>query len=397
MYDYSEDYGTASEEDYKPRTNTNAPQVLPSQVVQQQQQQQQQPQAKVGAPLGPDDKEAPTSLKPHKAIFAAVVSFTPRDFFTRDKETGNPVSLKSAGKIHLSSADGTLTRIWCSHAEDFAQADEALMQSIIQSVQTAKSATGSMALGHHFGGKKKKHTGQQQQQQQAITDDYGDIVATVDMKCVTSSWNKALSVDFPAIKKYKNEGFLGANVGVFFIPNKLSSKVGQDFNACTRTITNGNIRFRTRYPRTTLATLDQDVSRHGTTAYISFASPFWGVYNAPKWGNTPITKATHAETNQVAMPLAEAEKWLQIAKTEIAGHMAHGDVTKDFRVTLSVPMPHYRAVDHKLHLEGHKNGVQFQGFADKEYMHQGQTLDTKYFFNAEFHVEYYPSTLGSTI
>lgn len=377
-----------------------------------QQQQQQQPtggrpvfqtyqpppqQPTMRTPQMQQDKMAPTTEQFHRAIFAATVRFTPRDLFALDKQ-GRPSTLLNDGKILLSTENGTLTRIWCDHEKDFEASDRARRERLEANVLQAQQP---LPLTHH---KRRQNRGAEGplpgdgNDMAMQRDHYSDITQAIYMKHVTSTWNRAMKVEFPSVKKYKDEGYAGTNVGVFFIPNKLSATEGKNFSACQRVITNGNVKFSKDYPTTTLASLDKDISRVRDKAYIDFSSAFFSIYNSKKWGNQPYLQATHKEQNQVMMDWDHAEKWMGIVKNEIADYMCHGNITKNFQVELSVPMPHYRELDHKLFLQGNPNGWQFQGFADKDYIFQGQDvskigdeyLDKAFEFNAEFHVSYLP-------
>lgn len=382
----SSEYETDSDADYPVgNTSTQLPlQNKTSPVIQEQQQQ---------VPLA---KEAPTQRPFNTAIFAAEVSFTLRELFDLKGR------LLHGGKIELSVAEGTLKRIWCSHESDFKASDLALSArlSTDSPVPTTTPLAGHHHLMHDKKKKKKKHD--------RNTDDFmmqqhqfSDIVKALEIKHLTATWKKAVSIEFPSVSKYKNEGHMGKYVGVYFIPNKLSASRGLNFKVCDRVITNQNIKFRESYPRSTLASLEKDMEIVKGKAYINFSSPFFSVYNAPKWGNTPYLGPTpaFAEQNQVRMEEADAIKWLAIAKTEIASHMSYGDVTGNFKVSIFVPIPPYRERDHRLFLEGKPGGYEFKSFADKEYNFRGQDLsqiddsylDNRYEFNFEVHAAYLPA------
>ena len=408
-------HSTEESEDYAaPLPAHMMPQNKPAPPMMQQPQRPlytQQPQQARG--MGADFKKQATAEVPHKAIFAAVLKFTPRDLFKLDKQ-GKPAGLLNGGKILLQVSDGTLTRIWCDHEADFEACDKALQERIELGVQQLIQQSSAPQQQMQLAGRKHKHNKmcrdaqyappRQPQQQQA--DNYSDIVKGIELKHVTSTWPQALNVEFPTVKKFKNEGYAGTNVGLLFIPNKLSATQGKHFTACQRVITNGNLNFAKGYPTTTLASLDHDITPipQKGQAYIDFASAFFSIYNSDKWQNEKYTAPTHKETNQVMMPLDKAEKWMAIVKDEIAGYMCHGNVTKNFQAELSVPIPTlHRKLLNTLYEQGSPQGLQFQGFADKELQFQGQDissmgdeyLDRQYTFNTEFHVEYYPGAGGA--
>jgi len=383
--------------------------------------QQQQQLARPTNPTGqPMDRTAPTTEKFHRAIFVAAVRFTPRDMFKLDKN-GSPVELLNDGKIMLSVADGSLKRIWCDHEKDFTDCDRAFRERLEATVMQAMQAIQAplQQMSSHHGSRRERERQRQVQvgprEGEVINtspgntpmfdgidmqSDYCDITQAIYVVNTTSSWPRALQVEFPSVKKYKDEGYANANVGVYFLPGILSTKQATSRMACERTITHGNLTFSRDYPNTTLASLDNDMSipTNSNKAWLDFNSAFFSIYNSKKWSNVPYTQPTHKETHQVMMDAEHAKKWMGIVKNEIADYMCHGNITKNFQVELSVPMPHHREMSHMLFEAGHPDGVQFQGFGDKDYLFQGQNiknmtneyLDKVFEYNCEFHVSYMP-------
>lgn len=356
----------------------------------------------------PLDKDAPTSIPMHTATFVAMLTFRGRDMFDSNKRCIN------SGIIELSVMDGTLIRTRCSHESDFKACDEKLAEltekkrlEAIELHSLAMQSNGSaLALGHHKPGhkkhKKKRTPMENEWDSMAVKERYSDLVSQLDLKEVTSTWNKALNIEFPTIRKFKGEGYLGDHVGVFIIPNKLSATKGRNFNVCKRVITNATTTFRDKYPGVTLASLEDHIGYMKGEAFINYNSPYIMCWNMEKFQNDKITgpHPNHLASNQVVMEEKKARDFLPLAKAEIAHHMSHGDVTKNFRVKIAVPIPHHRMAEHKLFLGKQQGGWEFQGFADKEYQYRGQDLtktdvnntylDEWHHMNLEIHVKFLP-------
>jgi hypothetical protein len=376
------------------------------------------------------DSNASITPQFHNAVFGVGLKFCARDFLKFDSE-GKIIGVKNDGKITVSTAAGTLHRLSCDHPEDFARADEAL-KSVFSSLVDG-GGSGAMSLnGHHHRKKNKKYDESgaaggrlakydwdrmsalsSSSSTGALTaygnnKDYGDIVAAINMECVTSDYPRMLDVSFPGVNKHISEGFTTPFVSISFIPNKLHATKPQNFSVCNRNITSNKLEFMKRYPRTTVASLDQDLSPPTLDArtglqmvYVNWNSAMFGVYHMEKYGNQPIKEASHQHTCQHLMTLADATKWRDIAKQELASNMCFGDVTGNFGVVLEPTKEFFREIDHALFLKNSANGVQFLGFGDQHLAHHGVSgemnnsyLDKYYSFNSEFHVSYLPGRQG---
>jgi hypothetical protein len=405
-YSGSSSCESESEDEQQPISATNVVLNKPTPTPQPlQQQQQQQPPVMMQT-----EREAPTQVPLHWAKFVAMIRFNGRQFYDGKGR------LLENGAINLSVLDGTLTRVRCSHEEDFAECDMKLaekaekarmdamaLQQELQAQKLQAQQQTPTALGHHHGlkhkKKKKNRIPPEDYDAPTVKERYSDLTAQVDIKKFTSTWNRALYIEFPTMRKFQGEGYMGENVGYLFIPNTVSPTNPLSVNVCKRPLTEKNVQFRNLHYGVTLASLDDHVSFFNNKAYIQRNSPIIMVHNMPKYGNEKITGPTpnFAQTNQVEMDVEKAKKYLTLTKQEMTHHMNYSDVTKNFRVRISLPVPFHRQAAHQLFLSG-QGGWQFEGFGDKEFQHRGQELDkisddykdTWYEMNMEYYVKFLP-------
>ncbi len=68
------------------------------------------------------------------------------------------------------------------------------------------------------------------------------------------------------------------------------------------------------------------------------------------------------------MDLAIIDKYAQMAETEMNNKISYGNITDNFQVIVSVPIPKNREAEHELFIKTNgKQGKQFKGFLDAEY------------------------------
>lgn len=294
------------------------------------------------------------------ATFIAARSFKPKDFIS-----SKTLKTKNQGKLIFSLADGTLTLASCSNITDF-------------------QGENKKGLSHSR-----------------------DIVKEIEVLNVTSNLDKMIVIQCETVPKFMKEGFFANSqfVNKVLMPGTLSATQPKDFLLLKRTVRNGTIEFQNRFPNMTPDTFESDISRTKTHHLIPLNNPVIMSYNSHPETTVPITQATKGfeEENQVKLKSDVAEKMIEITKQNMKNRISYGDVTNNFSITLSVPMPPNRSEKHKDFQAGKKEGIEFKGFADSLYAlphvdlaaknsdgmsHHDAYMNTPFFFNAEIKVTY---------
>lgn len=306
--------------------------------------------------LGGKANESETDVEFHTMKFGIDLSFTPRQLLKGLSSHG--------GAILLSAAEESLIFIECDHAPDYER-----LQSIISARKNLSSAT-PMELGTKKGKKKKKKN---KSCGLASGEIYNDIAQKIGIEKFSSTWKKAFVISLPTVPKYQKEAYFEGSpfVSKWFISADMDS-----IEFINRRITHGSMKFHDQYQGVTPSTLEKHISRHTEKKYaiVDFGSPIISYNNNDSTAKKIYKAPTKGfeDTNQVMMPLDEAEKYLTIAKNEMTSKISYANITNDFQLAVSVPMgPTAKANHEKWLATSGKEGEQFKGFCDFKYAHPG--------------------------
>jgi hypothetical protein len=306
----------------------------------------------------------PTDIEFRTMSHLVELEFTPRQMI---KTVG-----KHGGSITLSSANGTLKFNGCDYAPDYEKIVEARLAASKAAEEALSTNNNNNGGTTPLGSKKKKKKNRHGMGSDASGGHYSDIVQKVKGNDMTTDWKKTLEVSLLTVPKYKKEAYANGSVYVtkVFLPGKINA-VPQSIDFCDRTVTHGSIQFHDEHIGFTPQSLRSGISRDERKGYgiVDLSSPVIRIHNEdnPKAQFKGPSKGFEKH-NQVKMDLAVIDKYTKIAEDEMNNKISYGNITDDFQVKFSVPIPTNRQVDHDLWVKtkGEK-GKQFQGFCDAEY------------------------------
>lgn len=211
-----------------------------------------------------------------------------------------------------------------------------------------------------------------------------DLVKTLVLK-VSTNYPGALLFSFPTINKLEKEHFAtfksnGDSQYVTFLVNKGELKMGKlnTINVLNRKITNGINQFTSEFSNITPEQMEKDILFYEQKGYalIPHDSPVVYFWNRDHQNDGLAICENHIDTTyDVKMPIADAKKYVDIAKDSIKNKISLGNVTNDFGFTVTVPPP-FEYVTKAAEIakkQQRKNGkvqdisIKFDGFADKKY------------------------------
>lgn len=298
------------------------------------------------------------------AVFIASRSFKPKHLIGKDGK------LKNDGRVLFSLADGSLRLAKATNMKDFEY-----------------SATD----GH-----KKSHA-------------FNDIVKSVSLTKVTSNWDKMCVVECTSIPKFNKEGFFDNSscVNAVIMQGELSPVKPTDFDIVTRPVKAATIEFQNMFPDASPDNFDKVISycnndEHRLIPLNNPAALFFNRLPRQEKLDGDVSKKFPFR-DHITVKAETAKKVIETTKENMQNRISYGDVTRNFSLSLYVPMPTNRKNSHESFKKGDKGGVEFQGFADFGFAmphvpleaknDKGETMydafmNTPFFFNAKVEVTY---------
>ncbi len=210
-----------------------------------------------------------------------------------------------------------------------------------------------------------------------------DIVqkATVD---ITASWKREMDFSCPTIPAYKEEGYPGTGECVCesLVAGDLKPGHKHSFVLLERDVTHGSLLFQEQFPCVDPDTFHKEISYTKNYAVMPLHFPTVLYFNQdqtdPAKQLTKLSAGYDATHNEVRMPLADAQKYTEIARTKMQNRISYANITGGLQMHFSVPVPADRAKDHALWLKSDgKKGRQWLGFADAAYALAAEGLDPR--------------------
>jgi hypothetical protein len=256
-------------------------------------------------------------------------------------------SVVNEGKLRLSVAKGTLILGRRSNRHDFEESFSSSSLSTLRGQQQSYSSQNTITSEGHR-----------------------DLIKKVDVRNLTTTWQKDYSIGIVSIPLFKKEGYINNNnfVTETFAPGQTNAFNAMSCTMVDRTITKGVLQFYNMHTDTNPETIRSQINWTDRYAIVNKNSPIFMYFDldAPENARYRDLKRDDlfSEYNQVTLPLDLANTLVETTQHEMKTKISYGDLSKCEVVIECIPSASRKKLHQQFVASEGKEGVEFKNFAD---------------------------------